>query len=157
MRSIAAPCLAPGPTGVAVRTRLKHLTVEDEEVLRRVGAHLGSLAARDLKARCADGVDHDSRTWAARKRVLTPVSSARWAGSITRSTHEQWALARRSQAAHLRSLQAGIATLRRRLSLPVDARGTKKAPGGYRSRREWHAKARRLAALEDRLAAVRAD
>ncbi|MEV0691079.1 IS200/IS605 family accessory protein TnpB-related protein [Streptomyces sp. NPDC050388] len=33
----------------------------------------------------------------------------------------------------------------------------RKAPGGYRSRREWHAKARRLHVLEDRLARERAD
>ncbi|GHC81741.1 transposase [Nocardiopsis terrae] len=157
MRPIAAPYLIPGPTGVAVRTRLKHLTPGDEQVLRRVGAHLGSLAARDLKARCGDGVNHDGRTWAARKRALTPVSSARWAGSITRATHEQWALARRGQVAHLRSLEAGVRTITYRLSLPVGSKGTKRVPGGYRSAKEWHAKSRRLRVLQDRLAAVRAD
>ncbi|WP_235006484.1 transposase [Nocardiopsis sp. JB363] len=157
MRPIAGPYLVPGPTGVAVRTRLKHLTAQDEKVLRLVGAHLGSLASADLKARCADGLDHDSARWAARKRALTPESSSRWAGSITKATHDQWALARRGQVAHLRSLQAGIATIRHRLSLPVGAKGTKKKPGGYRSRQEWHAKSRRLASLQDRLATVRAD
>jgi hypothetical protein len=44
-----------------------------------------------------------------------------------------------------------------RLSLPVGQKGSKRAPGGYRSRREWHAKSRRLRVLEDRLARVRAD
>ncbi|WUP03549.1 IS200/IS605 family accessory protein TnpB-related protein [Streptomyces sp. NBC_00269] len=59
--------------------------------------------------------------------------------------------------AHIQNLEAGIRTIVHRLLLPVGERGSKRAPGGYRSRREWHAKSRRLAALEDRLAAVRAD
>ncbi|MER6150599.1 IS200/IS605 family accessory protein TnpB-related protein [Streptomyces hirsutus] len=156
LREFAAPFVAPGPSGVAIRTRLGQLTAADEEVLRRVGAHLGALACRDLKARCHDGLGHDAKAWAVRKRELTPLSSARWAGAITKATHEQWALARRCALAHLQSLQAGVHTLRHRLSLPVGSKGSKKAPGGYRSRREWHAKARRLQVLEDRLARERA-
>ncbi len=150
------PFVVPSPSGVAVRTRLKQLTARDEEVLRRVGAHLGALASRDLKTRCRDGLEHDAATWAARKRELTPASSARWAGAITKATHDQWALARRCALAHIHSLEAGVRTLRHRLSLPVDAKGSKKAPGGYRSRREWHAKSRRLHVLEDRLERERA-
>ncbi|MDQ0600933.1 hypothetical protein QF037_005278 [Streptomyces canus] len=98
------PFVALGPSGVAIRTRLKHLTPEDEKVLRLVGAHLGSLASKDLKARCADGLEHSSETWAARKRELTAEASSRWAGSITKATHDQWALARRGQSAHVQSL-----------------------------------------------------
>ncbi|WP_055694536.1 IS200/IS605 family element transposase accessory protein TnpB [Streptomyces prasinopilosus] len=157
LRKLAAPFVVPGPSGVAIRTRLKRLTAADEEVLRRVGAHLGALAGRDLKARCHDGLEHDAQAWAVRKRDLTPLSSARWAGSITKATHDQWALARRGALAHLQNLQAGVQTLRHRLALPLGAKGSKKAPGGYRSRREWHAKARRLRVLEDRLARERAD
>ncbi len=153
---LAVPFVVPSPSGVAVRTRLKQLTARDEEVLRRVGAHLGALASRDLKTRCRDGLEHDAATWAARKRELTPASSARWAGAITKATHDQWALARRCALAHIHSLEAGVRTLRHRLSLPVDAKGSKKAPGGYRSRREWHAKSRRLHVLEDRLERERA-
>lgn len=100
LRPIADPYPAPGPTGVAVRIRLKGLTERDERVLRLVGAHLGSLACADLKARCAHGLDHDRHTWSARKRELTPESSARWAGAITKATHDQWALARRGQVAY---------------------------------------------------------
>jgi hypothetical protein len=85
------------------------------------------------------------------------LSSSRWAGAVTKATHDQWALARRGQAAHLDQLAAGITTLRHRLSLPIGQKGTKKAPGGYRSRREWFVKSRRLAALTDRHAAVVAD
>ncbi|GAB2792253.1 IS200/IS605 family element transposase accessory protein TnpB [Streptomyces chlorus] len=154
---LAAPFVVPGPSGVAVRTRLKQLTAADEEMLRRVGAYLGTLACRDLKARCHDGLEHDAKVWAVRKRELTPLSSARWAGAITKATHDQWALARRCALTHLQNLESGVRTLRHRLALPLGAKGSKRAPGGYRSRREWHAKARRLHVLEDRLARERAD
>src|SRR5262249_61642456 len=64
LRTIAAPFVAVGPSGVAIRTRLGHLSAEDEEVLRLVGTHLGSLASKDLKRRCADGLEHSTHTWA---------------------------------------------------------------------------------------------
>jgi hypothetical protein len=154
---LAASFVVPGPSGAAVRARLKGLTVGDERVLRLVGDHLGMLASRDLEARCAAGPEHDNDRWASRKRMLTGGSSSRWAGSLTKATHDLWALARRGQAAHIRQLEAGISTIRHRLSLPLGERGSKRAPGGYRSRREWHAKTRRLRVLEDRLERARAD
>ncbi|WP_431912826.1 IS200/IS605 family accessory protein TnpB-related protein [Nonomuraea jabiensis] len=157
LRPIAPAFVVPGPSGVAVRDRLKHLTPTDDQVLRLVGAHLGALASRDLKTRCADGLGHCARTWAARKRKLTVQSSARWAGAITKASHDQWALARRCQAEHIRGLQAAIATITRRLSLPVGKKGTRQEPGGYRSAREWFAKSRRLGVLQDRLKRRRAD
>ncbi|MGW3726931.1 IS200/IS605 family accessory protein TnpB-related protein [Streptomyces sp. NPDC000851] len=157
LREVAASFVVPGLSGVAIRTRLKHLSAADEKVLRLVGDHLGSLASRDLKVRCAAGLEHDSEQWAERKRTLTQESSSRWAGSITKATHDQWALARRGQLAHIQSLQAGIETIMHRLSLPVGAKGTKQAPGGYRTRQEWFAKSRRLHLLEDRLHMARGD
>ncbi|MET7892923.1 IS200/IS605 family accessory protein TnpB-related protein [Streptomyces mirabilis] len=157
LRKVTEPFVASGPAGVAVRTRLKDLAPGDEKVLRLVGAYLGPLAAKDLAARCRDGLEHSADTWAARKRELTPLSSSRWAGSITKASHDQWALARRCQLTHVQNLEAGIRTLTHRLSLPIGQKGSKKAPGGYRSRREWHTKARRLHVLEDRLEQKRAD
>ncbi|MFF1932685.1 IS200/IS605 family accessory protein TnpB-related protein [Streptomyces sp. NPDC058228] len=157
LRKLTASFVVPGPCGVAVRDRLKHLTPENERVLRAVGAHQGALASRDLKARCADGLDHSADTWAARKRELTKESSSRIAGAITKATHDQWALARRCQAAHIRKLDAGIKTLRHRLSLPVGEPGTKRAAGGYRSKNEWFRKSRRLATLTARHTAAVAD
>ncbi|MDH6135764.1 IS605 OrfB family transposase [Kitasatospora sp. MAA4] len=157
LRQIARPFVADGPSGVSVRDRLKGLTPQDEKVLRLVGAHMGSLASRDLKTRCSDGLDHSTDTWAARKRGLTAVSSSRWAGSVASATHDQWGLSRRAQFAHLQSLDAGIRTIRHRLSLPVGEKGSKKAPGGYRSRHEWFHKSRRLNILEARRAQVAAD
>ncbi|HEY2084791.1 MAG TPA: IS200/IS605 family accessory protein TnpB-related protein [Mycobacterium sp.] len=66
-------------------------------------------------------------------------------------------LSRRALAAHIRSLEAGIHTIGHRLSLPVGQPGSKRAPGGYRSAAEWHAKSRRLAMLTARHAAAVAD
>ncbi|WP_217169995.1 transposase [Streptomyces sp. AC512_CC834] len=157
LRTIDAPFVALGPTGVAVRDRLKHLTPQDEKVLRLVGEHLGHLASLDLSARCRDGNDHSTETWASRKRDLTSASSSRWAGSITKATHDQWALSRRSQLAHIQNLEAGTRTLTHRLSLPLGEKGTKKAAGGYRSKNEWFQKTRRLTILEHRLDTARAE
>ncbi|MFE4953151.1 IS200/IS605 family accessory protein TnpB-related protein [Streptomyces sp. NPDC056653] len=157
VRELTASFVVPGPCGVAIRDRLKHLTAQDEMVLRAVGAHQGALASGDLKARCADGLEHGAQTWAARKRELTALSSSRIAGAITKATHDQWALSRRCQAAYIQSLAAGIKTLRHRLSLPLGEKGTKRAAGGYRSKNEWFRKSRRLAMLEARHAAAVAD
>jgi IS605 OrfB family transposase len=157
LRPIAAPFVVLGPSGVTVRGRLRDLTAEDERVLRLVGEHLGSLASKDLKARCAEGLEHSTASWTARKRDLTALSSSRWAGSITKATHDQWALARRGQAAHVKCLEAGITTIRHRLSLPLGHKGTRRAPGGYRCAHEWFHKKRRLQVLEDRIEKVRAD
>ncbi|GGL10253.1 transposase [Planomonospora parontospora] len=156
LRSIADPFTVPGPAGVAIRDRLR-LSEADAAVLAEVGAFLGALASRDLKTRCAAGREHDTAAWAARKRELTVASSARWAGSITKATNDQWALARRAQLDRLQKLEAGIAVLRHRLSQPLGAPGTNRAPGGYRSKAERHAKQRRLHLLEARCAAVRRD
>jgi len=155
LREVAAPFVVPGPVGVAIRASLKGLTAQDVRILRMVGDLLGSLASRDLKARCATGLDHDR--WAQRKRALTGESSSRWAGSITKATHDQWALARRGQLAHIQSLEAGVRTIAGRLSLPVGAKGSRGLPGGYRSRQEWFAKSRRLHLLQNRLERERAD
>ncbi|WP_406148227.1 IS200/IS605 family accessory protein TnpB-related protein [Streptomyces anulatus] len=157
MRVLAVPFVVPGPSGVAVRDRLKHLTPEDERVLRAVGGYQGVLASADLKIRCGQGLEHGADTWAARKRGLTKVSSSRIAGAITKASHDQWALGRRGQAAHVRSLEAGIRTLRHRLSLPLGAKGTKREAGGYRSKGEWFRKSRRLADLETRHTAAVTD
>ncbi|MET9675991.1 IS200/IS605 family accessory protein TnpB-related protein [Streptomyces sp. NPDC006482] len=157
LRAIAPPFVALGPSGVAIRDRLKRLTPQDEKVLCLIGEHLGSLASLDLKQRCANGNDHDKDRWAARKQGLTAQSSSRWAGSITKATHDQWALSRRCQLAHIQGLEAGVRTLIHRLSQPIGDKGTKKAPGGYRSKGEWFQKSRRLHTLEHRLDTARAD
>ncbi|MFC4465669.1 IS200/IS605 family accessory protein TnpB-related protein [Streptomyces xiangluensis] len=158
LREVAAPFLVPGPAGVAIRDRLR-VSELDSAVLAEVGVFLGSLAAGDLAERSRQGLGHDAAAWAVRKRELTGRSSARWAGSITKATHDQWALARRGQAAHLAWLRGQIASIEARLARPLGAKADRQEglARGYASRGEWHAKSRRLQALKDRLAAVEAD
>src|SRR5205809_6119775 len=108
MRPVAAPFVAAAPTGARVRTRLR-LSPQDEAVLRAAGAHLGSLAGRDLAARCAEGrldAAGRARSRAARKRALTAESSSRWAGAITRTSEDQVRLAEQNLRAERASLQA---------------------------------------------------
>ncbi|GAB3007457.1 IS200/IS605 family element transposase accessory protein TnpB [Streptomyces pseudoechinosporeus] len=158
LRELAASYVVSGPAGVAIRDRLR-VSEADAAVLLEVGMFLGSLAAGDLAERSRQGVAHDAASWAVRKRELTGKSSARWAGSITKATHDQWALARRGQAAHLDWLRAQVAAIEARLARPLGAKADKRQglPRGCASRGEWHAKARRLQALKARLEAVEAD
>ncbi|WP_338145849.1 transposase [Streptomyces scabichelini] len=158
LREPAAPFVVPGPAGVAIRDRLR-VSESDAAVLAEVGTFLGSLAAGDLADRSRQGVAHDTTAWAVRKQGLTGKSSARWAGSITKATHDQWALARRGMAAHLDWLRGQIAAIEARLARPLGAKADKRAglARGYGSRAEWHAKSRRLHALKARLAEVEAD
>ncbi|WP_189986370.1 transposase [Streptomyces spinoverrucosus] len=158
LRELAAPFVVPGPAGVAVRDRLR-VSAVDAAVLAEVGVFLGSLAGGDLAERCRQGLAHDAAGWAVRKRELTGKSSARWAGSITKATHDQWALARRGQAAYRGWLRGQIASIEARLARPLGAKANKREGlvRGYGSRGEWHAKSRRLHTLKDRLAAVEAD
>ncbi|MFE1298787.1 IS200/IS605 family accessory protein TnpB-related protein [Streptomyces sp. NPDC058731] len=157
-RQVAAPLVVPAPAGVTIRTRLR-LTPADETVLTEVGGFLGSLASQDLAVRARSGTAHDADSWPDRKRLLTAQSSSRWAGSITRATHDQWASARRAQAAERAWLRGEITRIRARLSRPLGAKADKRCglPRGYATRSEWHGKSRRLSALQDRLAAVEAD
>ncbi|MFG2951380.1 IS200/IS605 family accessory protein TnpB-related protein [Streptomyces adustus] len=155
---MGASFVVPGPAGVAVRARLR-VSPADVAVLAEVGVFLGSLATGDLATRVRQGLEHDAATWAVRKRQLTGVSSARWAGSITKATHDQWALARRGQAAELVWLRGQIASIEARLARPLAAKADRRAglARGYASRAEWHAKSRRLHTLKNRLAKAEAD
>jgi len=158
LREVAASFVVPGPSGVAVRDRLR-VTERDAAVLAEVGVFLGALAAGDLAVRSRQGPAHDAGSWAVRKRELTGSCSARWAGSITKATHDQWALARRGQAAHMAWLRGQITRIEARLARPLGAKADKRGGlvRGYGSRAEWHAKSRRLHGLRDRLARVEAD
>jgi IS605 OrfB family transposase len=158
LREVGASFVVQGPSGVAVRDRLR-VSAADTAVLREVGVFLGSLAVGDLAVRSRRGLAHDAAGWAARKRELTGGSSARWAGSITKTTNDQWALARRGQAAEMAWLRGQIGQIQARLARPLGAKACKREGlvRGYGSRSEWHAKSRRLHALRDRLAAVEAD
>ncbi|MFF3873570.1 IS200/IS605 family accessory protein TnpB-related protein [Streptomyces sp. NPDC001978] len=158
LRELADPFVVPGPAGVAVSARLR-VSDTDAAALREVGAFLGGLAAGDLARRCGQRLEHDAGSWAVRKRELTGLSSARWAGSVTKATHDQWALARRGQAAEPAWLRGQITRIEARLARPLGAKADTRAglPRGYGSRAQWHPKSRRLHLLRDRLVRLEAD
>ena len=154
LRSVAVPFVAAAPGGARVRARLRP-SPGDEAVLRAVGGHLGSLAGRDLAARCAEGrldARGRARSRAVRKRVLTAGSSSRWAGAITRTSEDQLRLAGQNLRACRASLQARIGRIQARLAVP--AGGTSGRIRGYPIAAERHAKAVRLRSLQARLARV---
>jgi hypothetical protein len=120
-----------------------------------VGAHLGSLAGRDLAARCAEGrldARGRARSRAVRKRALTAESSSRWAGAITRTSEDQVRLAGQNLRAERASLRARIRRIQARLAVP--AGGKSGRTRGYATAAERHAKAVRLQSLTARLAMV---
>ena len=154
LRPIAGPFVAAAPAGARVRTRLR-VSPRDEAVLRAAGTHLGSLAGRDLAARCAEGrLDAKGRAGsrARRKKALTAQSSSRWAGAITRTSEDQVRLAGRNLRAERNTLQARIRRIQARL--PVRAGGKAGRVRGYATPAERHAKTVRLQALKARLARV---
>ena len=121
LRPIAGPFVAAAPAGARVRTRLR-VSPQDEAVLWAAGTHLGSLAGRDLAARCAEGrLDAKGRAGsrARRKKALTAQSSSRWAGAITRTSEDQVRLAGQNLRAERNTLQARIRRIEARLPVPA--------------------------------------
>ena len=152
LRRIAGPFVAAAPAGARVRTRLR-VSARDEAVLRAAGSHLGSLAGRDLAARCAEGrLDARGRaaSRAARKRALTAECSSRWAGAITRTSEDQYRLAVQNLAAERASLRARAGRVEARLAVPAGGRSGKSR--GYATAAERHGKDIRRRALRARLA-----
>jgi hypothetical protein len=151
LRAIAAPFVVAPPAGVRIRTRLR-LSAVDEMVLVRVGEHLGHLAGRDLRERCHLGRGDADRT--RRKRTLTAASSSRWAGTITRTSQDQWQRGYRNLLDQRASLRRAIRRLSARLAAPVNGRSGRVR--GYATQGERWEKQRRLDALTDRLTRVEA-
>ena len=151
LRPIAAPFVVAAPAGARVRARLR-VSAGDAVVLRAAGEHLGSLAGRDLRARCGEG-RLDARGRAAsrreRKRQLTALSSSRWAGSITRATEDQVRLAERNLGAERATLRARITSIEARLALPAGGRAGRAR--GYATPAERYGKQVRLQVLKARL------
>jgi hypothetical protein len=130
LRPIAGPFVAAGAGGARVRTRLR-MSPQDESVLWAAGAHLGSLAGRDLAARCAEGqLDAlgRARSRARRKKALTAESSSRWAGAITRTSEDTYRLAEQNLRAEKTSLTARIHSIETRLAGPRPSRWCMKWP-----------------------------
>jgi IS605 OrfB family transposase len=147
--------VAAAPAGARVRTRLR-VSAQDEAVLRAVGRHLGSLAGKDLAARCAQGhLDAKGRneSRAERKRVLTAASSSRWAGAITRTSEDAYQRAERNLKDERASLSARVRRIEARLVVPAGGKAGRAR--GYANAAERHAKAIRIKALRARLDRVR--
>jgi IS605 OrfB family transposase len=154
LRPVAGPFVAAAPAGARVRARLR-VSSQDEAVLWAAGMHLGSLAGRDLAARCAEGrlgAQGRAGSRARRKRALTAESSSRWAGAITRTSEDQVRLAGQNLRGERNTLQARIRRIRARL--PVPAGGKAGRVRGYATPAERHARAIRLQVLQARLARV---
>ncbi len=140
--------------GARVRTRLRVSDV-DAVVLRAVGGYLGSLAGRDLAARCAEGkldAKGQAESRRERKRALTALSSSRWAGAITRTSEDAYQLAERNLRAQQASLLARLARIESRLAVPCAAKLGRVR--GYATPNERHQKTIRRQALRVRLARV---
>lgn len=147
LRPLAAPFVVPASEGVRVRTRLA-VTPDEEQVLLAVGRYLGQLAGRDLSERCRRGTTDAGRT--DRKRALTAASSSRWAGTITRTSDDQWRTARRSLDREARWLRSAIARISARSAAPCGAHGPA-GIRGYATPAERYEKLRRLQILQARL------
>jgi hypothetical protein len=154
MRSTRKPFLVARPSGARIRTRLR-LSATDQAVIWAVGEYLGGLAGTDLAQRCRLGPAPDQRT--VRKRTLTSRSSSRWAGSITRTSGDQWQREMANLADHRIALRRASRAIRSRLAIRVgQQQGRVRGYGGQAERfakqgRLQHLQAE-LAEVEDRLA-----
>ena len=154
LREIAPPFVVAAPSGARVRTRLR-VPAADAAVLRAAGRHLGSLASADLAARCREGLLDGrgrARSRRDRKRALTAASSSRWAGTVTRTSEDQWQLAWRNLGAEAASLRSRARAIEGRLAVPAGGRAGRVR--GYATQAERFGKQRRLQVLKARLAAA---
>jgi hypothetical protein len=149
MRSITASFVVARPAGARIKTRLR-LLAADEAMVWAVAEYLGGLAGTDLAWRCRLGRTHDQR--AVRKRTLTSQSSSRWAGSITRTSNDQWQRASTNLTDRRIALRRAANTIRSRLWVPVGQRQGQTR--GYANRAERFAKQGRLQHLQAELAEV---
>jgi hypothetical protein len=129
VRSIWPSFVVAPSAGAKVRTRLR-LSTTDEDVLLQVGEYLGSLAGGDLALGCRLGRGPDERT--DRKRALTPACSSRWAGTITRTTNDQWTRGYQNLLAERASLRRAIHRMEQRVQAPVGSKAGRAASGAVR-------------------------
>ena len=139
MRTLAPPFVVGRPSGARIRTRLR-LSPADEAVLWAVGRYLGTLAGRDLAARCSGDDDR-----AGRKHALTAESSSRWAGAMTRTSNDQWRRGFANLLDRRAGLRRAISKLQARLAVPVGTRLGRTR--GYTTQAERFQKQRRLQSL----------
>ena len=148
-RALKPSFVVAPPGGISTKTRL-FLSEEEADVLTQVGQHLGSLLRRDLAARCRLGAGSKHLGRKERKKALTPLSSSRWAGAITRTTADMWERGYKNLEDLATRDRREIGQLQARLDIPVGTRKGKKK--GYSSRFEHYQKRRRMRRLQARLA-----
>ena len=166
LRTIGDPVVAAAPAGVRIRTRIPASAAEAAG-LAVIGDLLGSVYRCEMVERIGLGwLDRASQAaWRAeRKRAVTAVSSSRWAGAITRAVEDQYQLGMRGLATEVRDRRAAVEVLEQRCALragelaPVqddDSGDPSRRPHrGYRSAAERFNKTRRLAVLQNQLAAA---
>jgi hypothetical protein len=149
MRSIHEPFVVAPPAGARIQTRPR-LSAGDQAVVRAVGEYLGGLAGADLAWRCRLGKAPDQRT--TRKRNMTGQTSSRWAGSITRTSNDQWQRAQGNLLDRRAALRNACRAIRSRLLVPVGC--TQGRVRGYASGEKRFAKQGRLQHLQAELAGV---
>jgi hypothetical protein len=161
LRRIGDPVVAAAPAGVRIRTRI-FPSESEAAALGAIGSFLGSVYRAELSDRVELGrLDRASHAqWRAqRKKVVTRVSSSRWAGAITRAVEDQYQLGMRTLSAHVADLEQAVGVLAHRCALRPAERDTLSSTSdrrwrGYRSAGERFAKTRRLALLSARLASA---
>lgn len=161
LRRIGDPVVAAAPAGVRIRTRI-HLSEAEADSMAAIGSFLGSVCRAELAGRVELGrLDRASQArWRAqRKRVVTALSSSRWAGAITRAVEDQYQLGMRALGAHVADLRQAVDVLEQRCALAPGEQDPlpttwRRRRRGYRSAGERFAKTRRLAALRTRLDAA---
>jgi hypothetical protein len=137
------------PAGARIRTRLR-LSAADQAVVWVVGEYLARLAGADLAWRCRLGRGGEER--ATRKRIITGQSSSRWAGTITRTSNDQWQRAQKNLLDRRIGLRRAARAIGVRLAVPVGCRHGRVR--GYASGAERFAKQGRLQHLQAELAEV---
>ncbi len=161
-RRLLPPVQATPSAALRLRTRLD-VPEDAREILGRLGTLLGGHLGTDLAERCRRR--HPGRT--DRKRVLTELTSSRWAGAVTGEANRLYAAARGAQQLALRRTEAAIRTIQARLALPLRGDPHEDAPPSTaHGRHRWRAyasaaeralKQRRLQILTARAAQIRDD
>ena len=121
-RAIAPNQVVPPPSGISIKARVDP-SEHDYMVFLALGDYLTPLRNRDLVA-ALHGVEWDDR-----RNILTPLCSARWAGTITRDNNDLIALAIRNRDAEIADRRRAIAVIEARLAQPIPEKKEKGKPG----------------------------
>ena len=123
-RALYAPRKAEAPSGVAIETRI-YFKDDERDVILALGSLLTAYRNQDL-VRTVAGV-----SWNDRKGQLTSLTSARWAGSITRDNNDQLRLSRDNLVRAIDGWRKAARVIAKRLAAPIPVKvktGSKAVP-----------------------------